>query len=122
MPTQLVTKEDIEVLAYRLYKSNQPYDKMIWRLAELCETIKKTIGDVKFFNADAVDPLSIAETLHNDVKLVLKKPTDEEIRASAEKLYGSKPAKAELHWFIAEKTLLLKKLLELYGNGSSKDF
>ncbi|MHA1730293.1 MAG: hypothetical protein ACTSU5_00025 [Promethearchaeota archaeon] len=123
MPNRFIQREDIEVLAFRLYRESQPYEKMVWRLAELCETIKKTIDGVQFFNSAAVNPLEIADTLQNrDFVLTLKKPTQEETRVVAEKLHHQHPSKAELHWFIAEKTLLLKKLLDLYGNGSPRDF
>lgn len=119
MPSKLVDRVDIEVLAYRLYRENQPYEKMIWRLAELCEIIKGSIRDTKFFNEDAVDPLGTAETLRNkDIKLEIKIPDEAVVREAAEALHQQHPARAELHWYIAEKTLLLKKLLELYGNGT----
>ena len=39
------SKEDVEILAYRRYKSGENYEKSIWYLAELCVTINKNIID-----------------------------------------------------------------------------
>ena len=39
------TKEDVEVLAFKRYKSNEKYEDSIWYLAELCVTINKNVID-----------------------------------------------------------------------------
>ena len=115
-----IPKEDIEVLAFRLYKADGPYDNMIWRLAELCETLKKTF-DAANCDVDPVQALEIANVVRDkleDLKII--RPTEDEIRASAEKIYTEHPEKSKLHWFIAEKTILLDKLIEIFGDGKEE--
>ncbi|GAB4311331.1 MAG: hypothetical protein Kow0069_11690 [Promethearchaeota archaeon] len=113
-----VHKEDVEVLAYKLYRENRPYDEMVRRLAELCETIKKTVAEARAFDASCLeDPLQSTK-LDASVRLELKRPSDEEVERTATKIKAKRPAKAELHWFIAEKMLLLRELLDAYGENA----
>src|SRR5271157_4800357 len=115
-----IPKDDIEILAFRLYKADEPYDNMIWRLAELCETLKKTF-DAASCDVDPVQALEIANVVRDklqDLKII--RPTEEEIRVSAEKIFAEHPEKSKLHWFIAEKTILLDKLIEIFGDGKEE--
>jgi len=108
-----IKKEDIEVLAYRLYKLNESYEHNCWRLAELLETIKRNITnghEIEAFESD-----NLVFFLENDTLL---EPNREDIAKSAEKIYHNSPEKSKIQWFIAEKTLLLdeiKKALERKG-------
>lgn len=114
-----IPKEDIEILAFRLYKADAPYDNMIWRLAELSETLKKTF-EAANCDVNPVQALEIAHVVRDqlqDMKII--RPTEDEIRDAAEKIYSEHPEKSKLHWFIAEKTILLEKLIEIFGDGQS---
>jgi len=106
-------EEEIEILAYRLYKQDTPYDECIWRLAELCKIIQLNIktpeGD-EWANLNAFK--TISDLKNNIINGRLKYPTEEQIRPLAEKLAKYKPEKSKLHWYIAEKMLVLKKLKE----------
>ncbi len=110
------TKEDVEILAYRRYISNEAYEKSVWYLAELCVTINKNIKngyDVKPLETD-----NLILLLNENVNGELLKPTEEEIRELAERIYHENPSKSELHWYIAEKTLLLKEIGNLIKSNS----
>ena len=99
-----IKKEDIEVLAYRLYKLSESYEHNCWRLAELLETIKRNITnghEIEAFESD-----NLVFFLENDTLL---EPNREDIAKSAEKIYHNSPEKSKIHWFIAEKNLLIKR-------------
>ncbi|MBD3198365.1 MAG: hypothetical protein GF317_25165 [Candidatus Lokiarchaeota archaeon] len=107
----MFSKEDVQVLAYRLYKSDEPYERAIWRLAELCVTINKNIE-----NGYDISPLEnehLVLLLRNKVNGSLLKPSEEEIRRVAEIIYNQGPEKSKLHFYIAEKTLLLEEIKAL---------
>lgn len=102
------TKEDVTNFAYKRYKSHESYDKSIWYLAELCVTINKNIK-----NGYDVEPLetdNLVFLLNEDVNGEIIKPSEEEIKDLAERIYDEHPEKSKLHWFIAEKTLLLDEI------------
>ncbi|MFX0188656.1 MAG: hypothetical protein ACFE8A_13070 [Candidatus Hodarchaeota archaeon] len=102
------TKEEVTKLAYRRYKSKESYDDSVWYLAELCVTINKNIKngyDIKPLETDNL-VLLIRENV--DGKVI--EPTEEEVKELAEKISGEHPEKSKLHWFIAEKTLLLEEI------------
>ena len=108
------TKEDVEILAYRRYKSGESYECSIWYLAELCVTINKNIKngyDVKPLESD-----NLILLLRADVDGTIIKPTEVEIKELAEQIYYENPSKSELHWYIAEKTLMLKELEKIINN------
>jgi len=115
-----IPQEDIEILAFRLYKANESYEKMVWRLAELCETLRRTFAAANC-NVEAIEALETANIIQNDINdLKIIYPCEEEIRPAAEALYHQQPERSRLHWFIAEKTLLLEKIIELFGDGKRK--
>ncbi len=115
-----IPREDIEILAYKLYKMNEPYENMIWRLAELCETLKRTFAAADC-NVDAIEALETANVVREKIKsLKIIYPTEDDIRPSAEALFHQQPERSKLHWFIAEKTLILKKLIEIFGDGKKQ--
>ncbi len=115
-----IPKEEIEVLAFRLYKANEPYENMVWRLAELCETLKRTFASAHCY-VEAIEALETANVNREQIKnLKIVYPTEKEIRPAAEELYHQQPERSKLHWFIAEKTLLLQKLIEMFGDGKKK--
>jgi len=109
----LFSKEDVEILAYQRYKSNESYEKSVWYLAELCVKINKNVRngyDIKPLETDNVVLL-----LRDDVDGQLIEPNVEEIRQVAEIIYNEAPPKSQLDWFIAEKLLLyseIKKAIE----------
>jgi hypothetical protein len=114
----LFTKEDVEVLAYQRYKSGEDYEKSVWFLAELCVAINKNVKngyDIKPLETD-----NLVLLLNENVNGELIQPTEEEVKALAETIYQEHPEKSKLHFFIAEKQLLLdeiKKILrEHQGN------
>ena len=105
------TKEDVTKLAYRRYKSKESYDDSIWYLAELCVTINKNIKngyDIQPLETDNL-VLLIRENVNGEVI----KPTEKEVKEIAERISSEHPEKSKLHWFIAEKTLLLKEIEKL---------
>ncbi|MHA1725597.1 MAG: hypothetical protein ACTSXH_12315 [Promethearchaeota archaeon] len=113
------TKEDVEILAYRKYISGESYEKSIWYLAELCVTINKNIKngyDVKPLETD-----NLVLLLNENVNGELIKPSESEIRELAEIIYHENPSKSELHWYIAEKMLLLKEIENLIKSSSQSN-
>jgi len=102
------TKEDVTNFAYKRYKSDESYDKSIWYLAELCVTINKNIKngyDIEPFETD-----NLVFLLNEKVNGEIIKASEEEIKDLAERIYNEHPEKSKLHWFIAEKNLLLKEI------------
>ena len=102
------TKEDVTNLAFKRYKENEPYEKSVWYLAELCVTINKNIK-----NGYDIQPLetdNIIMLIREDVNGEIIKPTTNEIAQIAEIIYNENPAKSQLDWFIAEKILLLDEI------------
>ncbi|MFO8019911.1 MAG: hypothetical protein R6U96_14900 [Promethearchaeia archaeon] len=105
------TKEDIEILAYRRYKSGESYEKSVWYLAELVCTINKNIR-----KGDSIEPLetdNLVLLLNENINGKLIEPSKEEVEEMSEIIYDSHPEKSKLHWFIAEKTLLLEEIRNL---------
>lgn len=108
-------EEEIQVLAFRLYKLNETYDHCIWRLAELCKIIELNV-DVKGDNWCDLNAFKTVEDIKNNLKTKkIVYPTAEQIRPLAEKLYNYQPEKSKLHWYIAEKMLVFKKIKEWLG-------
>jgi hypothetical protein len=104
----LFTKEDVEVLAYQRYKSGENYEKSVWYLAELCVKINKNVRngyDIKPLETD-----NLVLLLNENVDGELLEPTEEEIKELAQLIYNEHPEKSKLHFFIAEKQLLLEEI------------
>ncbi len=102
--------EEVEILAFRMYKLNETYDKMIWRLAELCKTIQINLDGTHETWCD-INAFKTLEEIKERLKYdKIKSPTHEEIKIFAEKLYTDHPERSKLHWYIAEKTLVFEKL------------
>ncbi len=104
----MFTKEDVEILAYQRYTSGEDYDKSVWYLAEL---VVKILKNVK--NGDDIKPLetdNLVLLLHDNVNGELIEPPKDEIRELAEIIYHEHPEKSKLHFFIAEKQLLLGEI------------
>ena len=101
----------MQVLAFRRYKSEEPYEKSVWYLAELCVTINRNVKngyDIKPLETD-----NLVLLIREDVNGEIIRPTESEIKEVAEIIYDEKPAKSQLHWFIAEKTLLLQEIEDI---------
>ncbi|TFG07205.1 MAG: hypothetical protein EU539_05635 [Promethearchaeota archaeon] len=112
------TKEDVEILAFRRYKSGETYEKSIWYLAELCVTINKNVTngyDIKPLETD-----NLIFLIRPDVNGEIIKPSEEEIREVAEIIYYENPPKSQIDWFIAEKTLLLDEIKKII-NGKKEN-
>ena len=105
------SKEDVEILAYRRYKSGENYEKSIWYLAELCVTINKNIIDG--YDIKPLETDNLVLLLRPDVNGEIIKPNEEEVREVAEIIYHENPPKSQIDWFIAEKTLLLDEIKRL---------
>ena len=114
---KVFTKEDVEVLAYQRYKSGEDYEKSVWYLAELCVTINKNVKngyDIKPLETD-----NLVLLLNENVNGVLIQPTEEEIKELAEVIYQEHPEKSKLHFFIAEKQLLLEEINKILKENQS---
>lgn len=104
----MFTKEDVEILAYQRYTSGEDYDKSVWYLAELVVKILKNVKngyDIKPFETD-----NLVLLLHDDVNGELLDPNESEIKELSEVIYNEHPEKSKLHFFIAEKQLLLYEI------------
>ena len=113
----LIPHEDISVLALRLYRKNEKYDKMIFELARLCKILQMNL-DLKECQDDAWVDVNVFSTM-DDMRSRLKhdkfmEPKDEEIKKLAKELKKHKPEKSKLHWFLAEKSLVVEKLTSLF--------
>lgn len=113
-----IEKSEVEILAYRRYKSGEPYEKSIWYLAELSATINKNIKngyDIKPLETDNV-VLLIREAVNGE----LIKPSEDEIKKVAEIIYNEHPPKSQIDWYIAEKTLLLREIENIVKENRKK--
>ena len=110
----MFTKEDVEILAYQRYTSGEDYDKSVWFLAEL---VVKILKNVK--NGDDIKPLetdNFVLLLQDNVNGELIKPNNDEIKELAEVIYNEHPEKSKLHFFIAEKQLLLSEISKVIND------
>jgi len=113
----IVSPEEVEILAYRLYKQKVPYEKMIWRLAELCLTIQKNIEDLYEKKSCNIDAFETVDDFVQHLKFnAIINPEKDEIKSYAEKLHSFKPERSKLHWFIAEKELVFERLKDRIGD------
>ena len=104
----MFSKEDVEILAYQRYKSNESYEKSVWYLADLCVRINKNVQngyDIKPLETD-----NIVLLIRDVVNGQLIEPVEEEIREVAQIIYNETPPKSQLDWFISEKLLLLREI------------
>ena len=104
----MFTKEDVEILAYQRYITGEDYDKSVWFLAELVVKIFKNVQngyDIKPLETD-----NLVLLLNDDVNGGLIEPTEDEIKELAKAIYYEHPEKSKLHFFIAEKQLLLEEI------------
>ncbi|MFX1411773.1 MAG: hypothetical protein ACFFA6_15590 [Promethearchaeota archaeon] len=111
------TKEDVTREAFRRYKSNEPYEKSIWFLAELCVTINRNVK-----NGYDIEPLesdNLVLLIREDVNGEIIIPNEDEIREVAEIIYHENPPRSQLDWFIAEKSLLLEEIKKIIREGKS---
>ncbi len=109
-----IDKMEVTQLAFKRYCSGEDYEKSVWYLAELCCFINKNIK-----NGDEIRPLEsddVVLLLQDNVDGQLIKPTEEEIKQLAELIASQQPERSKLHWFIAEKTLLLDKIRQVVEN------
>lgn len=105
------SKEDVTRLAYQRYKSGEKFDKSVWYLAELCVAINKNVKngyDIKPLETD-----NLVLLIREDVNGEIIKPTEQEIKEVAEIINQEHPEKSKLHWFIAEKQLLLEEITKI---------
>jgi hypothetical protein len=108
------TKEDVVMEAFKIYKQNQPLEKSVWRLAELCVIINKNVKngyDIKPLETD-----NLVLLIREDVNGQLILPSEDEIKEVAEIIYHENPSRSQLDWYIAEKQLLLKEIQKLIEN------
>lgn len=104
----MFTKEEVEILAYRRYISEETYDKSVWYLAELVVKILKNVkngGDIKPLETD-----NLVLLLNENVNGDLIEPTEDEVKELAKVINYEHPEKSKLHFFIAEKQLLLEEI------------
>ncbi len=113
----MFTKEDVEILAYQRYTSGEDYDKSVWFLAEIVVKILKNVkngGDIRPLETD-----NLVLLLNDSVNGELIEPNKEEIKEYAELLYDEHPEKSKLHFFIAEKQLLLDEIRKVIKEHST---
>lgn len=113
----LIPHEEISVLALRLYRKNIQYDEMIFRLAKLCKTLQLNL-DLNGCQDDAWIDINVFKTV-DDMRARLRhdkliEPNSEDVEELAKIIKEQKPEKSKLHWFIAEKTLVLEKLKKMF--------
>ncbi|MFX1288025.1 MAG: hypothetical protein ACFFFY_05655 [Promethearchaeota archaeon] len=104
----MFTKEDVEILAYQRYTSGEDYEKSVWYLAELVVKILKNVKngyDIKPLETD-----NLVLLLNENVNGELIEPNEDEIKELAKVIYTEHPEKSKLHFFIAEKQLLLREI------------
>jgi len=109
------SKEEITELAFKRYKSGESYEKSVWYLAYYTEKIKINIKD---FN-NSIEPLESENLIllfKDNVNGALFEPDEEKVRELAEKIYSDQPEKSKLHWYIAEKMLLLEEIEYIIRN------
>ena len=104
----MFTKEDVEILAYQRYITGEDYDKSVWYLAELVVKILKNVQNGYDFKPLETDNLVLL--LNENVNGDLIEPTEDEVKELAEIIYYEQPEKSKLHFFIAEKQLLLEEI------------
>ena len=102
------SKEEVEILAYRRYKSGESYEKSIWYLAELCVTINKNI--INGYDIKPLETDNLVLLIRPDVNGEIISPNEEEVRAVADIIYHENPPKSQIDWFIAEKSLLFDEI------------
>ena len=113
----LIAHEDISVAALRLYRKNEKYDNLIYQLAKLCKTLQLNL-DIKECADNAwvdVNIFSSVDEMRSRLRHdKFKNPSEEEIKKLVKTLKEYKPEKSKLHWFIAEKMLVVEKLMTLF--------
>jgi len=110
----LFTKEDVEVLAFQRYKTGENYEKSVYYLAELCVIINKNVKNG--FDIKPLETDNLVLLIREDVNGELLEPTEEEVKEVAEIIYNEHPEKSKLHWFIAEKQLLLDEIKKIISD------
>ncbi len=108
------TKEDVTRMAFKRYKSKESYEKSVWYLAELCVTINKNVKNG--FDIQPLETDNLVLLIRDDVNGEIINPTEEEISEIAETIYHEHPEKSRLHWFIAEKVLLLDEIKNILNS------
>ena len=108
------TKEDVTRMAFKRYKSKESYEKSVWYLAELCVTINKNVKNG--FDIQPLETDNLVLLIRDDVNGEIINPTEEEISDIAETIYHEHPEKSRLHWFIAEKALLLDEIKNILNS------
>ena len=81
-----INKEEITKLAFKIYKENQPLEKSIWRLAELCVTINRNVKNG--FDIKPLETDNLILLIREVVDGVLISPSEIEIREVAEIIYN----------------------------------
>ncbi|TFF87098.1 MAG: hypothetical protein EU550_04020 [Promethearchaeota archaeon] len=112
------TKEEITELAFQRYKSGESRELSIWYLAYYTEKLKANIN-----SHNLIEPLeseSLVGLINEEIEDELIEPDEKKVRELAEKIYSEDPEKSKLHWFIAEKILLLEEIEEIINNHHKK--
>ncbi len=104
----MFTNEEVEILAYQRYNSGEDYDKSVWYFAELVVTILKNVKNG--YDIKPLETENLVLLLNDNVDGELIEPTKDEIKELAEVIYHEHPEKSKLHFFIAEKQLLLREI------------
>ncbi len=115
----MFTKEEISLLAFKRYKSNESYEKSVYYLAEMVSKINKNLK-----NGNKIEPLetdNLVLLLRDDINGALLEPDRETVEDLAEYIYHQRPEKSKLHWYCAEKELLLKEIERLIKDNRERN-
>ncbi len=110
----IIKYEEITQLAFKIYCDNWPLDDVIWQLAEVSLYILKNFkvkSDSMIQELIATSTIDELKPLVQNQKLI--RPTKEEIKDLAQRIYDQSNERSKLHWFLAEKLLLWKQVKEL---------
>jgi hypothetical protein len=92
--------DEIKKKAHDLSQMKKSYDDWVWLWAE---------ADLKLKNA-LITPLGAGVTsVKVDIKKIVEKPVEEEIRKLAKEYHAKRMKVQDIHWFIAERNFIMAK-------------
>ncbi len=100
--------EEITKIAYHLFEEGESREFLCKRLAELNLMLDQVFPDVNFL---AEDEIAVVELKIPPGKVELKKSEPNRIQYFADSIFQSTLTIPDLHWLIAERKYLLKKII-----------
>ncbi len=102
-------KHEIERIAYDLFEKGDSRDFLCERLALLNLMLKQVFPDINFLSEEKIDIMKLPVDGKENVEI--KKIDENTIKFFADSIKKSNLSVQELHWLIAERKYVLKKLL-----------